>query len=433
MVKDKSVFVCGDCGQEAIKWFGQCPGCRAWNTCREMKTNPKRAGSAIRPAGDRPKPVQLKDIILTDGDKTTLPISGVNRVLGGGLMQGSIILVAGAPGVGKSTMLLAMLAGVKRKILYVSAEETLSQIKQRAERIGLTGAANVLFLGANNVEAIDDAMIESGSEIVIIDSIQTVYNETVPGASGSITQVREAAQFFQKVAKERNIAILLVGHITKGGDIAGPKLLEHIVDCVVRLDRESDSIRVLSASKNRFGSTREVAVFAMNKDGFKEILDPEGIFLEQQPASEPGSVVTAISEGTRVILVEIQILAVPTVFGYPRRVAVGVSQQRLEMILAVLERKARITLRNSDLYVKATAGLTAHEASADLAIALGLASAYKNKPISRRWCIFGEVGLLGEIKKPKDSVERQKAAANLGYNQTVQGRTIQEAIVEVFG
>jgi len=429
MSKDKSAFVCGECGHEAIKWFGQCPSCRSWNSCREIKINHK--GTSGYQAKKTTKPLYLGEILNDDANRTNLPLVGVNRVLGGGLMQGSITLVGGAPGVGKSTLLLALLNGLNKKVLYVSAEETLSQIKQRAERIGLKTNDQILFLSENNVGEIDGAINSTGAEIAIIDSIQTVYEESVSGASGSITQVREAAQYFQRIAKERNIAILLVGHITKGGDIAGPKLLEHIVDCVIRLDRESDTIRVLSSSKNRFGSTREVAVLEMSQTGFTEIMNPEGIFLEDQSVDEPGSVVTAISEGTRVILTEIQILAVPTVFGYPRRVAVGVSQQRLEMILAVLERKAKVTLRNYDLYVKATAGLTAHEASADLAIAIGLASAFKNKPITKKWCIFGEVGLLGEIKKPKDALERQKAAKNLGYILTVQSRTLQEAIIEV--
>jgi DNA repair protein RadA/Sms len=429
----ETYYVCSQCGTETLKWMGQCSTCKEWNTLREFKvehSNYKQGNKSSRLAEKPASVYRLNEIKSESLTRIGFDLPAVSNVLGGGIARGSLLLFGGNPGVGKSTLLLTIAHCLKEPILYVTAEESLEQIKDRSLRIKPAGS-NVLYLAQTNFATILATVEKVKPKAVVIDSIQTIFDPSFTSSAGSLVQVREIALGLQKYAKASGISFIIVGHVTKEGNIAGPKILEHIVDGVFYMEVESDDLRLLRSAKNRFGSTQEVALLKMEKDGIKEVQHPEKAFLEQRQKNLPGSVITAVIEGTRALLVEIQALVVPTIFGYPRRSAVGIHPQRLELILAVLERRAKVSLRNFDVFVKATAGFVAKEASVDLAIALALVSAHRDKVVSSNWCIFGEVGLLGEVILPSDAQTRKKAAASLGYNQFVNSKNIDEAIKEI--
>ena len=428
----ETYYVCSQCGSETLKWMGQCSVCKAWNTLKEFKvehSNYKEGGGASRT--EKPAPVyRLGEIKSATLSRIEFALPAVSNVLGGGLARGSLLLFGGNPGVGKSTLLLTIAHCIKEPILYVTAEESLEQIKDRSLRIKPAGRS-VMYLAQTNFATILATVEKVKPKVVVIDSIQTIFDPSFSSSAGSLVQVREIALGLQKYAKASGISFIIVGHVTKEGNIAGPKILEHIVDGVFYMEVESDDLRLLRSAKNRFGSTQEVALLKMEKDGIKEVQHPEKAFLEQRQKNLPGSAITAVIEGTRALLVEVQALVVPTIFGYPRRSAVGIHSQRLELILAVLEKRAKVSLRNFDVFIKATAGFVAREASVDLAIALALVSAHRDKAVDANWCIFGEVGLLGEVILPSDAQLRKKAATSLGYNRFVKSKNIDGAIKEV--
>ncbi len=424
-------YVCSQCGHESLRWAGQCPSCHAWNTLKEFAVEQNSGGGKSQNKKSEPVKVyrqnEIKGNIL---ERIKFDMPAVSEVLGGGIARGSLLLFGGNPGVGKSTLLLTIAHHLKCKILYVSAEESLEQVKDRSVRIKPLGE-HVLFLSETNISTIIATLEKEKPDVVVIDSIQTVFDPAYSSSAGSLIQVREIALRLQKLAKNTGISFVIVGHVTKEGNIAGPKILEHIVDGVFYMERENDDFRLLRSAKNRFGSTDEVALLKMDKDGIAEIQHPEKAFLSDRNKDLPGSIITAVKEGTRTILVEIQALVVPTVFGFPRRSAVGVHPQRLELILAVLERRAKINLRNYDVFVKATAGFAAREACADLAIATALVSGYKNIVANEKWCVFGEVGLLGDIRQPQDSSSRIKSARSTGYTKFTSRRTLEDALNEI--
>lgn len=424
-------YVCSQCGHESLRWAGQCPSCHAWNTLKEFAVEQNSGGGKSQNQKSEPVKVYRQSEIKSDileRIKFTMP--AVSEVLGGGIARGSLLLFGGNPGVGKSTLLLTIAHHLRCKILYVSAEESLEQVKDRSVRIKPSGE-HVLFLSETNISTIIATLEKEKPDVIVVDSIQTVFDPAYSSSAGSLIQVREIALRLQKLAKNTGVSFIIVGHVTKEGNIAGPKILEHIVDGVFYMERESDDFRLLRSAKNRFGSTDEVALLKMDKNGIEEIQHPEKAFLSDRNKDLPGSIITAVKEGTRTILVEIQALVVPTVFGFPRRSAVGVHPQRLELILAVLERRAKINLRNYDVFVKATAGFAAREACADLAIATALVSGYKNIVVNEKWCVFGEVGLLGDIRQPQDSSIRQKAARSIGHTKFVSKRTLEDALNEI--
>lgn len=434
-MKSQSLFVCEKCGNESLRWAGQCPSCLEWNSMKEVKreaTLPASQIGSVPVTGRASKVYKIADIKSKTLARVSTGMTLINKVLGGGLAKGSILLLGGSPGVGKSTLLLGMAKAIKEPVIYFCGEESLEQVKDRAIRIHGGTIGNISFANETNLQNIIATVEQEKPAVAVIDSVQTVTSVTSSASAGSLIQVREAALQLQRTAKSTGIVFILVGHVTKEGDIAGPKILEHIVDGVFYLERESDQIRLLRSAKNRFGSTQEMALLEMSQDGIHEIEHPEAAFLDKQDLGLAGSVVTAVTEGSRVMLVEIQALVVPTVFGYPRRSAVGIHPQRLELILAVLDKRARVNLRNYDVYVKATAGFAAREENADLAIAMALCSAFQNKPIDKKWCIYGEVGLLGEIRQPADSLNRQKAAASLGLKRTIKSKKIEDSLKQVF-
>jgi DNA repair protein RadA/Sms len=397
---------------------------------KEMKVESSATRGKSRAEIKNVRAVKASEIPTSALGRINFTMPMVEKVLGGGIARGGLFLFGGDPGVGKSTLLLRIASRIKEKVLYISAEESLEQVKDRALRISST-LDNLLFLAESNLDAIINVIEQEKPILVVVDSIQTVYDPAFPSTAGSLVQVRESTLRLQTLAKQKNISFLIVSHVTKDGNIAGPRILEHIVDGVFYLEKENDEMRLLRSVKNRFGPTTEVAVLQMRGKGISEIAQPEGVFLVDRVLDVPGAVVTTVAEGSRIILVEIEALVVPTNFGYPRRSAVGLHPQRLELILAALERRAKVSLRSFDVFVKATAGFVAREAATDLAVALALVSAQKNKTIPSRWCVFGEVGLLGEIRQPKDVAARRQAAAGLGFNKFVSAKYLREAIGEV--
>lgn len=429
--KSTTYYVCDSCGHESLKWAGQCPNCKGWNTFKELKIDESSSTGASSSRKTEPAKTYSYDDIddkLLKRIDVASPL--VSEVLGGGIVRGSILLFGGNPGVGKSTLLLSLVNKINNNCIYICGEESLHQVKDRASRLGHRND-NLKYLSETNIDIIASTIINQKPDIVVIDSIQTIFNPSYPSTAGSLVQVREAAMKLQGIAKKNDIALLTVGHVTKSGDIAGPKVLEHIVDGVFYIEQESEDIRLLRVAKNRFGSTQEVALLQISSTGIAEIRNPESAFLATRDASLPGSIITAMVEGSRAILVEVQALVAPTVFGFPRRSAVGIHPQRLELLLAVIEKRAKISLRNYDVFVKATAGFAAKEANVDLAIATALVSAFKNKAIDKKYCVFGEVGLLGEIVYPKDTSLRTKTASGMGYTKTVKSRKLEEALKEI--
>lgn len=421
MAKGKTnIFFCQSCGYETSKWMGQCPGCKEWNTFVEEVVDKKKiagAGKLSTSISDA-KVVSLSQIETSEDKRTTTQMKELDRVLGGGIVKGSLVLVGGDPGIGKSTLLLQVcrnLAGQKKKVLYISGEESLQQIKIRAERIGVFDE-HLVLLCETNLEVIRAVIEREKPEFVIIDSIQTMYNEEVSSAPGSVSQVRESTGVFMQIAKGMGISIFIVGHVTKEGVVAGPRVLEHMVDTVLYFEGDRHAAyRILRGVKNRFGSTNEIGVFEMRQSGLEEVENPSEFMLSGKPEGASGSVVACSMEGTRPILLEIQALVCHSNFGMPRRTAAGTDFNRVNLLMAVLEKRLGLKLGDCDAYVNIAGGIKMNEPAIDLGIVLALISSYKDKPIDEKTICFGEVGLSGEVRAVNMAEQRVLEAKKLGF------------------
>lgn len=416
----KSVYFCQNCGHEETKWLGQCPACREWNTFVEEKVTP--AMSKTVKERKEAQVVTLSSITADEDDRMLTTIAELDRVLGGGIVKGSLVLVGGDPGIGKSTLLLQVcrrLSAAGRKLLYISGEESLKQIKLRANRMG-DFSDNLFLLCETSLDIIRGIIEQQKPDMVVIDSIQTMYHEEVGSAPGSVSQVRESTNIFMQLAKGLNIAIFIVGHVTKEGTVAGPRVLEHMVDTVLYFEGDRHaSYRILRGVKNRFGSTNEIGVFEMRKEGLVEVKNPSEFMLSGKPEHASGSVVACAMEGTRPMLMEIQALVCKTNFGMPRRTAAGLDYNRVNLLMAVLEKRLGLPLSNYDAYVNIAGGIRLNEPAADLGIVLAIASSYKNRPIAEDVIVFGEVGLSGEVRAVTMPEQRVAEAKKLGFKTCV--------------
>lgn len=421
MAKDKLVFFCKECGYESAKWLGQCPGCKSWNTFVEEKIS---VGAQRNPSvkRDAVAPTSILKVTTADESRIKTNIAELDRVLGGGIVIGSLVLVGGDPGIGKSTILLQMCRNLVHngtKILYVSGEESLAQIKMRAERIG-TFEKDMLLLCDNDMDNISSAIQKSSAEVVVIDSIQTMVVDDVSSAPGTVTQVREVTSRLMQLAKQNDVAIFIVGHVTKEGTVAGPRTLEHMVDSVIYFEGDKNNgFRILRGVKNRFGSTNEIGVFTMTEAGLEEVDNPSQVMLNGRPQGVSGSVVVSSIEGTRPILVELQALVCQTNFNIPRRTSVGVDFNRVNLIMAVLEKRAGLNLWGYDAYVSIAGGMRINDPAVDLGIACAIASSMKNKPVGDDTMIIGEIGLSGEIRGVTNILQRVKEADKMGLNTCI--------------
>ena len=418
--KARSVFVCSACGSESARWEGRCPHCGDWNTLSEVAhPSGSRRGTWSGPVAS--KPVQLREVSILEHPRTTFKSSEVNRVLGGGLVPGSVTLVAGDPGIGKSTLLLAAAADASdgSRVLYVTGEESAAQVKLRADRLGID-VPGLYLLPATGLAEIMTQMDGLKPSLVVIDSIQTVFDEDLPSEAGSMTQIRECARRLTQWAKSSGTSVVMTGHVTKGGDIAGPRVLEHVVDVVLYLEGDPvSSFRLLRSVKNRFGSTNEVGVFEMTETGLRDVVDPSAQFLSQHTAGSVGSLIVPALEGTRPILVELQALTNPSLLPTPRRVASGVDYNRLLLVCAVLTRRAGISLANQDVIVNVTGGVRVAETAADLAIALAVVSSVRDVPVNPGTAVFGELGLGGEVRPVSQPDRRVQEVGRLGLTTCV--------------
>lgn len=422
-LKAKTVFFCKECGNESSKWLGQCPACKAWDSFVEEPVAQKSAAgkSEIRRQPGK-KPVQLAHIDTRDDVRTATGIEEFDRVLGGGIVQSSLVLVGGDPGIGKSTLLLQVcrtLAAKDINVLYISGEESLRQIRMRAERIGEFGPS-LSLLAETSLDNIEEILAETHPKVVIIDSIQTMYREDISASPGSVSQVRETTGALLRIGKTLGITIFIVGHVTKEGVVAGPRVLEHMVDTVLYFEGDnSSSYRVLRAVKNRFGSTNEVGVFEMREEGLREVRNPSEYMLEGRPVGEPGSVIAATLEGTRPILLEVQALVCKTAFNIPRRTSAGIDANRVNLLMAVLEKRMGLQLSFCDAYVNVAGGMKVGEPALDLAIVMAIISSVKSKPLPDRSLVFGEIGLTGEVRGVSQAEQRVYEAISLGYDTCI--------------
>lgn len=430
----KSVFFCQNCGHEESKWLGQCPACREWNTFVEEKMT--TTGVSVGRSRKEAKVVSLSSVVTEDDERILTGIDELDRVLGGGIVPGSLVLVGGDPGIGKSTLLLQVcqrLAGSGRKILYISGEESLKQIKLRANRMG-EFADDLFLLCETNLDIIRGVIEEQRPEMVVIDSIQTMYNEEVGSAPGSVSQVRESTNALMQLAKGMNISIFIVGHVTKEGTVAGPRVLEHMVDTVLYFEGDRHaSYRILRGVKNRFGSTNEIGVFEMQKSGLVEVENPSEFMLSGKPENASGSVVACAMEGTRPMLMEVQALVCKTNFGMPRRTAAGLDYNRVNLLMAVLEKRVGIPLSGYDAYVNIAGGIRMNEPASDLGIVMAIASSYKNRPIAEDTIVFGEVGLSGEVRAVTMPEQRVQEAKKLGFKTCIIPEVSVKAVEEIEG
>lgn len=423
MAKAKSVYFCQECGYELSKWMGQCPACKAWNSIAEETVVKTQTGSGtVRKSLAVSEPKVLTDIEIAEDNRISTGIGEFDRVLGGGIVKGSLVLVGGDPGIGKSTLLLQMcrhISATNRSVIYISGEESLQQIKIRAERLGSFGKS-LQLLCETNLNIIEETVLKYRPEIVIIDSIQTMFKEEVSSAPGSVSQVRESTAVLMRLAKDNGISIFIVGHVTKEGVVAGPRVLEHMVDTVLYFEGERyASYRLLRAVKNRFGSTNEIGVFEMRHEGLLEVENPSEYMLNGKPSGASGSVVTCAMEGTRPILVEIQALVSQTNFNMPKRTAAGTDYNRVNILMAVLEKRLNLSMGSCDAYVNVAGGMRLLEPAIDLAIVTALISSYSNKAISERTIVFGEVGLTGEVRAVNMAEQRIFEAAKLGFSTCI--------------
>lgn len=433
--KNSTVFFCQECGHESSKWMGQCPACKKWNTFVEEKAS-VTGGSKITPFREAAKPVEISSVSMQEEERMHTGIAELDRVLGGGIMPGSLTLVGGDPGIGKSTLLLQMcrlLANAGRQVLYISGEESLKQIKLRAIRIG-EFQDTMFLLCETNLSVVEETIRHTKPEVVIIDSIQTMYQETVTSAPGSVSQVREATNVFLQLAKGLDISVFIVGHVTKEGTVAGPRVLEHMVDTVLYFEGDRyASYRILRGVKNRFGSTNEIGVFEMRKEGLIEVENPSEYMLSGKPAGASGSVVVCSVEGTRPILIEIQALVCRTNFGIPRRQTTGTDFNRVNLLMAVLEKRLGLQIGDFDAYVNIAGGMKINEPAIDLGLILAIVSSFKNRPVDEKMIVFGEVGLSGEVRAVTMAQQRVQEARKLGYETVVLPRVNLEGMDPVDG
>lgn len=422
MAKIKTSYICSECGFESPKWYGKCPSCGEWNTLNEELNSQQTKNSFSNSFSTVNQVLALDDICGENDERIPTKIEEFDRVLGGGIVEGSLVLLSGDPGIGKSTILLQIcqnLGSKGQKILYVSGEESANQIKLRAVRIGVT-TKNLFILSQTDLATIVECIKAEKPDIVIIDSIQTMVYEQVNSSAGSITQVRECTNVFMHTAKGLGIPIFIVGHVNKDGAIAGPKVLEHIVDTVLYFEGERNySYRILRGVKNRFGSTNEIGVFEMTADGLKEVLNPSLMMISGRPKNTSGTCVACVMEGTRPILAEVQGLVCATGFGTPRRMSTGFDYNRMSMLLAVLEKRAGYFFNNMDAYVNVVGGLKLDEPAADLTVALALVSSLKDKAVDDKTIAFGEVGLAGEIRAVNNCEQRIAEAKRLGFERCI--------------
>ena len=462
MPNPRTVYICQSCGAEFPRWQGRCPQCGKWNSLVETVVSTRKSKTKNQRSKIGRTPQKLSEI-ESGFERLKTGVFEFDRVFGGGIVPGSIVLLAGEPGIGKSTLLLQVADWVKGPVLYISGEESPSQVKSRAQRLGI-GGENLRLLPETDVDVISEtvrrlvsqAANQSGSEVagrqedkekageptsrpviqlIIIDSIQTLTTGDLAGGPGSVGQVRECAERLRRVAKTEEIPVILVGHVVKTGGLAGPKVLEHLVDAVFILEGDRfHSFRILRSLKNRFGSSFEVGIFEMGEKGLLAVENPSALFLSERNVGTSGSVVTASMEGTRPVLVEIQALAVPSRFKYPRRASSGFSLRRLQLLTAVLEKRAGFNLQDKDIYVNVASGFKVPEPAADLAVVLALASGVLDKPIGPKLCVFGEVGLAGEVRRVKDQERRVSEAKRLGFSEILAPpriKTVRQALSEV--
>ena len=419
-MKQTTKFVCEECGYSTLKWLGKCPTCGSWNTFHEEKeVEPSRYATPSQATVLRSsKPKKLADIDINETERTSSGIFELDRVLGGGIVKGSLVLVGGDPGIGKSTLLLQICEKIKsaKTVFYVSGEESAQQLKLRASRLKTTNES-LFILAETELDTILSAAQEMMPEIMIIDSIQTVFKNDIPSAPGTVTQVREATHHLMRFAKENNVAIFIVGHMTKDGNIAGPRMLEHMVDCVLYFEGErTQSYRILRTVKNRFGSTNEIGVFEMKEEGLAEVKNPSQMLLDGRPKNVSGSTVVCTLEGSRPILAEVQALCSPTGFGNPRRMATGIDFGRSVLLTAILEKQLGYPMQNNDVYINVVGGIKLTETATDLAIIVAIASNMKNFIIDSKTIILGEVGLTSEVRSIGFCEQRINEAAKLGFD-----------------
>ena len=424
MAKKKTKFVCQECGYETPKWMGRCPGCHEWNTMVEELNSESSTvpGTGMHRKSKREKAIPITQVEKLDQPRSDTGIRELNRVLGGGLVPGSFVLVGGDPGIGKSTLLLQATHELARRglsVLYVSGEESAEQIRLRADRLDAL-SDRLLVVSETDLTAVELLMDEVRPKLMVIDSIQTMFHPDIASAPGSVAQVRECTGQLMRWAKEQNIAIIIVGHVTKSGSLAGPRMLEHMVDCVLYFEGERHhTYRVLRAVKNRFGSTNEIGVFEMKEEGLAEVENPSELFLSGRPVGAPGTAVTASMEGTRPVLVELQALVAPTSFATPKRMAAGIDYNRVTMIMAVLEKRLGLFLQNYDAYINVVGGVRIDEPTVDLSVAVSLASSFRDVAVSPFDLFIGEVGLTGEVRGVSRIEQRVAEAHNMGFKRVI--------------
>lgn len=437
--KQVSIFYCQNCGFESSKWMGQCPGCREWNTFVEetVRNTQLKAGSAK--AGslrEKAEPLKITDISIREEEKVKTGMEELDRVLGGGIVQGSLTLVGGDPGIGKSTLLLQVcrkLSEAGHKVLYISGEESVRQIKMRADRLG-TFQENMFLLCETNLQQIEEVIRRQMPEVVVIDSIQTMYDEAISAAPGSVSQVRESTNILLQLAKGLGVSIFIVGHVTKEGTVAGPRVLEHMVDTVLYFEGDRHaSYRILRGVKNRFGSTNEIGVFEMRQEGLAEVKNPSEFMLNGRAVDASGSIAVCAMEGTRPLLIEIQALVCQSSFGIPRRQAAGVDYNRVNLLLAVLEKRLGMHISGCDAYVNVAGGMKIQEPAVDLGIVLAVVSSFRNRPVSLKAVAFGEIGLSGEVRGVSMAAQRVAEAKKLGFEVCMVPKVCEEGLKELKG
>ena len=422
MAKTKTIFLCNNCGYESAKWLGKCPACNEWNSLVEekiQKSNDFTVGNNEKKKNN--KPMMLNSVEGKETSRVSTGYEELDRVLGGGIVKGSLILVGGEPGIGKSTLILQLCNKItgEGKVLYVSGEESAEQIKLRADRLNIHND-DIMFLGETDIDIIQTNILELNPKLVIIDSIQTMYSDEITSAAGTVSQVREITARIMKLCKCNNITTIIIGHVTKEGNIAGPRVLEHMVDTVLYIEGERYfSYRILRSVKNRFGSTNEIGMFEMQNEGMVEILNPSTVLISEKDDNPPGSIVVASMEGTRPLLIELQALTATTVFGLPRRTANGIDYNRLTLLMAVLEKKVGMNLSNQDVYLNVVSGIRISEPAVDLGMILSVASSFKNFSIPKDTVAIGEVGLTGEVRSVNLIEKRIKEVEKLGFKTCI--------------
>ncbi|MBU5308655.1 DNA repair protein RadA [Clostridioides mangenotii] len=436
MAKIKTKYVCQNCGYETAKWLGKCPECTKWNTFVEEIDDKSVKKETFIVDKSSSKPVTINSIRSKGEERFSTCINELDRVLGGGVVKGSLVLVGGDPGIGKSTMLIQVSSNVAesgKKVLYITGEESESQIKMRAQRLGIN-SNNLYIFAENNLSLIEAQLDKIDPEMIILDSIQTVYNPEIASAPGTVSQIKEGTSKFMKIAKKMGISTFLVGHVTKEGSLAGPKLLEHMVDTVLYFEGERyNTYRLVRAVKNRFGSTNELGVFEMRDTGLEELENPSKVLISEKPKDVSGSVIISTVEGTRPMLIELQALVSPTSFGIPKRTSTGVDYNRVAMLLAVLEKRVGLQIQNQDVYLNIVGGIKINEPSIDLGIAIAVASSFKNIAIDENIAVTGEVGLTGEIRAVSFIEKRIAECKKLGFKQIVIPKSNYELVKDTKG